>query len=89
MTAFNAFFLVKPTPAERKAKPNPTRSGLTQSERSAVNAYLKADKVERKALLRADKVTSGQVHTPQTRRAWRKAYMRRYRSRLRLATVIL
>jgi hypothetical protein len=83
-----AFFLPPPQP-KAKAKATPRRPGLTQSERSAVNAYLKADRVERKSLLRADKLNSGQVHTPETRRAWRKAYMRRYRSRKRIVSIIL
>jgi hypothetical protein len=81
-----SFFIPKPK-AEPKAKA--TRTGLSKQDRVAIATYLKADPAERKALLRADKVKSGHLHTPETRRAWRKAYMRRYRSRKRLETIIL
>jgi hypothetical protein len=80
-------FLIPKPKAERKAKS--TRTGLSKQDRVAIATYLKADSVERKALLRADKVKSGQVHTPETRRAWRKAYMRRYRSLKRIVSIIL
>jgi hypothetical protein len=56
MSAVTAFFIPKPTPAERKAKARTAaKANLIKAERAAVKAYMKADPVERKAILRADR----------------------------------
>jgi hypothetical protein len=87
MPAFNAFFIVKPPP-ERKAKAKPSRSGLSKSERTAVTAFLRADKVERKRILHNQVDTEHQDKLA-ARRAWRRSYQRQYRAMVALATVIL
>jgi hypothetical protein len=87
-----AFFVTKPSPSpsELKATAAATaRAGLSKRDRAEVKAYLDASPEKRKTFLRADKIASGHLHTPETRRAWRRAYMRRYRSLLRLGTILL
>jgi hypothetical protein len=88
MSAVTAFFLVKPTAAERKARAT-AKAGITKAERAAVKAYLKADPVERKAILRADGINSGKIIDMNAFRRRRRDYMRTYRAMKRMATILL
>jgi hypothetical protein len=80
-----AFFIVK-EPAKPKAKSR--QSGLSKSDRAAVSAYVRADAIERKRLLR-NQVTAENQAKLIARRAWRRGYQAQYRAMRMLATVIL
>jgi hypothetical protein len=90
MTTSQVTFFLTTGKAPRKAKPTAAaRAGLTKQDRAAISAYLKADPAERKAILRADGINSGKIIDLNARRAWRRDYMRQYRSLRRLGTVRL
>jgi hypothetical protein len=89
MTTSQVTFFLTTGKAPRKAKPTAAaRAGLTKQDRAAISAYLKADPAERKAIPRADGINSGKIDL-NARRAWRRDYMRQYRSLRRLGTVRL
>jgi hypothetical protein len=85
-----AFFNVKPTPAERKAKAKakPRRKGLSERERSACIAYFRASATERKAMLR-DQVSDEDQARLVAFKLGRRNYMRTYRAMKRMATTLL
>jgi hypothetical protein len=89
MSAVTAFFIPKPTPAERKATAKAkAKANLTKAEEAAIRGYLHADATDRKAIL-LDQATKTQTARLVARRKWRKAYQRHYRAMAAMATVFI
>jgi hypothetical protein len=93
MSAVTAFFIQKPTPAERKAAAKArakatAKANLTKAEEAAIRGYLHADATARKAIL-LKQAENEQKARIVARRKWRKAYQRQYRALAAMATVII
>jgi hypothetical protein len=93
MSTVTAFFIHKPTAAERKARAKAkaratAKANLTKAEEAAIRRYFHADATGRKAMLlqQADNERKARIVA---RRKWRKAYQRQYRAMAAMASVII
>jgi hypothetical protein len=93
MSAVTAFFIQKPTAADRKASAKAkaraaAKASITKRERAAILAYQRANKATRKTMLR-NQVDMAQQVRLDALRASRRDYMRTWRMLRSLGTVLI